>query len=183
MTLDDMLDIILDQTDNDSSDKAEYLARFKSAINYAKNKIAREKYAPDHSETVSLTNEVFDTSSLTKTFLRIKKITDADGYELAWERLSSTQIKVPSQDSAVVLYEYLPADLSALTDVLDFPVSVVDPLILCYFATYQYFVTEGGNDDLDKSGFWLNLWNDGFNSIKPGIGEIVKIKDVYGVMM
>jgi hypothetical protein len=174
-----MIDIILDQTGNDSSSKSEYYSRFKSAINYAKNKIAKERYAPDYSETVALTDSKFNTSSLSKSLVRIKSITDANGYDLSWERLSSTQIRVPNQTSVTVLYSYVPADLGAAADVLDFPLNVVDPLVLCYFASYQYFLAEGGNDDLVKSGFWISLWNDGFNSIQNNIGETEKVKAVY----
>ena len=125
-----MIDLILTNTGNDSSNKAEYSSRFIAALNYAKGKIARERYSPDFSETITLTDEVFLTSSLTKQLIKIKKITDSGGYELDWERLSSTQIKVPGQTSVTVLYNYLPADLVNGTDVLDLP--IVDPQIPCF---------------------------------------------------
>lgn len=182
MTLDQMIDLILVNTDNDSSDKAEYSPRFIAALNYAKGKIARERYSPDFSETITLTDEIFLTSDLTKQLLRIKKITESNGCELGWERLSSTQIKVPGQTSVTILYNYLPEDLVNPTDVLDMPISVIDPQILCFYAIYQYFLIEGGNNDLAISGYWLGLWNDGFNSINSNIGEVRKIKSVYGVM-
>lgn len=182
MNLDQMIDICLDQTGNDSDSKSEYYTRFKNSINYAKNKIAKEKVAPDRFETITITDETFLTTTLTRPFLKIKGITDLNGYTLRWDRISSTQIKVPNQrTSVIVLYEYLPSDLSNATDELDFPPNVVDPQILCYFASYQYFLAEGGATDLGKSSYWLNLWNDGFNSIRKSIGEVVRIKDVYGV--
>lgn len=174
-----MIDQILENTANDSSSKDEYSPRFKAALNYAKNKIAKERYAPDYSETVTLIDGVYDLSNLTKKIIKVKKITDSQGYNLEWERLSSSQIKVYNQTSATILYSYLPADLVNADDTLDFPLSIVDPNILCFFATYQYFLVEGGNNDIAISSFWLNLWNDGFNSIKSSIGEVKRIKDVY----
>jgi len=182
MTLDEMITLILVNTDNDSSDKIEYSPRFIAAINYAKGKIARERYSPDFSETIGLVDEVFIITDLTKQLLKIKKISDENGSELEWERLSTTQIKVPCYTSVTILYNYLPANLVNGADILDIPESVVDHQILCFYAIYQYFLIEGGNNDLATSGYWLNLWNDGLNSINPNIGEVRKIKSVYGVM-
>ena len=172
-----MLDLVLINTGNDSSNKGEYSSRFTAAINYAKGKIARERYAPDYSETVTLEGEILTVSTLTKVFLKVKKITDTNGSELDWERLSGTQIKVPGQTSVVILYSYLPADLVNASDVLDFPLATIDHQILCFYAIYQYFLIEGGNNDLAISGYWLNLWNDGFSSITTNIGGRRVIKD------
>ncbi|MDP4160856.1 MAG: hypothetical protein Q8911_14015 [Bacillota bacterium] len=179
MTLDQMIDQILENTGNDSSSKVEYTPRFKASLNYAKNKMAKERYSPDYSETVTLTDETYNLASLTKNILKIIKITDSNNTPLNWERTSITQIKVPGQANVTIQYSYLPADLINTTDVLDFPLSVVDPQILCYFATYQYFLIEGGNNDLATSSYWLNLWNDGFNNISKNIGEVERIKEVY----
>lgn len=178
-----MIDQILENTANDVSSKVEYSPRFKAAINYAKNKIAKERYAPDYSETVTLTNELYNINNLSKSVIKIKKITTLDGYELDWERISTSQIRVYGQESVIILYSYLPANLVNPSDVLDFPLSIVDPQILCFYATYHYFLVEAGDDDKDSAGFWLNLWNDGFENIQTGIGEIRKIKDVYGVIV
>jgi hypothetical protein len=174
-----MIDLILINTDNNSSDKVEYASRFTAALNYAKGKIARERYSPDYSEEIALTDEIFVTTALTKQLLKIKRIEDPNGSELSWERLSSTQIKVPGQTSVTILYNYLPADLVNDADILDLPISAIDPQILCFYAIYQYYLIEGGADDLDKSGYWLGLWNDGFENINSNIGEVRKIRSVY----
>lgn len=159
--------------------------KFKSALNYAKNKIAREKYAPSTSETVVLdSNLQFSITSLSKSFRFVKAIKNANGYSIFWEKSVGGKIKCPNEnagDTVTVEYSYMPYDLASLFDVLDLPEYVVDPKILCYYAAYMYFVTEGNNRDLDKSQFWLGLWNDGLESINDYIGESLTITDVYSI--
>lgn len=184
MTLDDMINECLVYTDNALSTKSKYQSRFISSINYAKNKIAKERYAPEYQETVILdANQRFSLASLTKRFLRLISVTSSDGYGVPWYADALRTIKCPTinpNTSVMVIYQYIPADLVNTSDILDFTESIIDPKLLCKFAAYEFLVQEGGSTDLQKASYWLSLWNDGFNAINTNIGTVNNVLSIYG---
>gem|GEM_PF-2093808 len=163
-----------------------------TSLNRAKNKIAKEKFQSSFTERITLgSNGKFSVINLTKLFMNInsltdqvkdvagKQITDSTGMDVIYEWMGSSLFICPHKKSGDILnleYSFLPRDMSFLTDVLDFP-ELIDPRILCYFAAYQYDLISSP-DDPTLAGNWLNLWNDGFDSIFYR-SEYKPIKDVY----
>ena len=156
--------------------------RIVAELNRAVRKIARDKLALSFVEDVTLdANSMFDVTVLSKTFMRIILLADVDGQEFSFERVSTTQYKVPCSTAGAVLtltYSYIPADLANLTDILDLPDGDVDPDIVCYWADYMWFKIDGNSR---KSNTFLELWNDGFeDEINTSRGEVRRIKDWGG---
>jgi len=163
-----------------------------TSLNRAKNKIAKEKFQPSFTERITLgSNGKFSVINLNKLFMNINslteqvkdvagnQITDSTGIDVRYEWMGSSLFICPHKKSGDILnleYAFLPRDMSFLTDVLDFP-EVIDPRILCYFAAYQYDLISSPDDPTLASN-WLNLWNDGFNSIFHR-AEYRPIKDSY----
>ena len=156
--------------------------RIVAELNRATRKIARDKLALSFVEDVTLdSNLMFDVTVLNKTFMRIILLADVNGQEYSFERVSTTQYKVPYSTAGAVLtltYGYIPADLANLTDILDLPDGDVDPDIVCYWADYMWFKIDGNSR---KSNTFLELWNDGFeDEINTSRGEVRRIKDWGG---
>jgi len=163
-----------------------------TSLNRAKNKIAKEKSQPSFTERITLgSNGKFDCTNLSKLFMNINslteevkdkagnQITDSTGCDVRYEWMGSALLICPNKKSGDILnleYAFLPRDMRFLTDVLDFP-EVIDPRVLCYFAAYQYDLISSPDDPTLASN-WLNLWNDGFNSIFHR-AEYRPIKDSY----
>jgi len=163
-----------------------------TSLNRAKNKIAKEKFQPTFSEQITLgANAKFDVTNLSKVFVNINSltekvkdkdgnlITDSTGFDVSYEWMGTALFICPRKKSGDVInieYTYLPRDMVFQTDVLEFP-ELIDPRILCYFAAYQYDLISSP-DDPTLAGNWLNLWNDGFNSIFFR-AEYRPIKDSY----
>lgn len=156
-------------------------SRIRSELNRAVRKITRNKLDLTRVEGITLDdNLMFDISTLTKTFSRIKLLADVDGREFSFERVSTTQYKVPCADAGTVLnltYTYIPAQMVKLSDTLDLPSGDIDSDIVCYWAGYMWFKVEG---NARKANQFLELWNDGFESeINSSRGEFTRIKNVY----
>lgn len=137
---------------------------FKSAINYAYKKICKEKYTLEHTENIT------SGQTLSKKLYKIKSVT-IDSQPINYKIGANTVTF--DYDSADVEYIYLPNDLSELTDepVLD----TVDHSILCYYASFAYFNVE----DDERAVKWLNMWEDGFNSIDGNRTYQTAVKSVY----
>lgn len=158
--------------------------KFKSGINYAKNQIANRKYAPGYKENKTLGAALtVDVTTLTKTFKRITRVENSLGQEIFNFRfIDKNTIYFPDNNSGDILtiqYEYIPADLTLLTDVLDFPVSIIDPLLLCNFAVFYYFNMSSDEVEQYRAPSFLAIWTDGFESIRINTGESTSIKDYY----
>lgn len=69
-----------------------------------------------------------------------------------------------------------PDDLIELSDSPTLLENSLDHRILCLFAAFQYLNIE----DDERAVKWLNLWNDGFNSIRPK-ALITQIENVYDI--
>lgn len=149
----------------------EYVNRLLSGINYAKNMICRQRWAPPYRETVTLdAYSVFNTADLTHNCLRIREIAFNE-YALPFDMDDMDDVMVSMgaiPNSAVeVTYEYLPPDLTlADLDVnLPFPDRVVDGKVLAQYADYQFLTEEGTDYDSARAGYWLGLFNDSFSAI------------------
>lgn len=157
------------------------VTRFISGLNYAKNKIAKERFTPIFTENVVLdSNSIIQLSTLSKTFFKIVSMS-ANGSIVSWER-KDWSIYCPNNstgDTVTIEYGYIPSDLVNLNDVLDFPDGVIDPEILCYFAAYRHHLIEGSDKDNNKASYYLSLWNDGFESIRSTLGKPKRVKCVY----
>lgn len=154
---------------------------FKSAINYAYKRIAREKWMPFYSEDVELdANLQFAVASLTKKFNGIKKIEDSDGDEIIWEMATDGTIECPyeeAEDDVTVTYFYIPDDLSSANDEPVIPNAQADHKLLCYYAAFQYLVTEEEPDE--QVNRWLGLWNEGYFEITQNTGEMHQTKEYW----
>lgn len=147
--------------------------KFITALNTAKNKITKERYSPIYSQSVTLdANLCFDPSTLGKSFLAVKQVTDSEGNDVRWQRTANL-IQCPdnsSGDALTLEFYYLPADLVNLQDVLDLDPAIIDPRGLCYFAAYFYFKIRNS----DKQDSWLELWNDYFDNISSNQGDAMQ---------
>lgn len=172
-TLDDMLIETANYCDADivktgdayTGDSLVIVKRLTSALNYALNKIYREKLSLEYSESITLdANGEYDLSGLTKNLLRVKNVTDANHQEY-YSELNVNKLYVPSGvegESYTITYNYMPLELtySALTGTTELPTSV-DMRIPCYYSAYFYLA----NDADERSATYLDLFNDGYNSI------------------
>lgn len=156
-----------------SGDNLKIINKFKSALNYAYKKICKEKFKLLATENITVINNAINIADLNKAFFKLKDIKDSNGYELNYN-LNGDIISLDN-GNVVVNYYYMPDDLVNLTDVPLLPEAGVDHKILCYFAAFQYLNIE----DDDRASKWINLWNDGFNSIKQP-NKIRRVKSVYG---
>lgn len=156
--------------------------KIRSEINRAVRKIARDKLALSYAENIILdSNKMFNITSLTKAFTRIILLTDINGQEYSFDRVSTTQYQVPYSASGTALtltYGYIPEDMVYTTDIIDLPEGDIDTDIVCYWADYMWFKIDGNSR---KSNTFLELWNDGFNDeINTSRGEVCRIKDWGG---
>lgn len=163
-TLDDMIKETASYCDVDISktngaytgDSLVVVDKLISAINYAIKKIALEKVNLEYSELL-----VEDTP-LTKTFYKALSLKNSDNEEVDFS-IESGQVVYDYDDPVTLRYAYIPTELSGLTDIPELPPSV-DLRIPCYYSAYLYLV----NDSDERAGVYLDLWNDGFNSlVKP----------------
>lgn len=147
----------------------EYARRLLSGINYAINKVCREKIGILHSETVSLYDRgQFNISSLSKRCLRIREV-KLRGETFDFDTDASEEVVVPgmANTSVEVVYEYLPAELTMSDLDVELPTDdrYVDPRTLCQYANYQFLSEEGTEYDSARAQVWLGLFNDSFENI------------------
>ena len=130
--------------------------KLKSAINYAYKKIALDKVHLEYEEELS------DTSNCTKRFYKAisLKTTDVDPIDVPYT-IEVNTIKYDYDGAVMLRYAYVPDDLEELTDIPVLPPNV-DLRIPCYYAAYFYLA----NDSDERAGIYLDLWNDGYNSIQ-----------------
>lgn len=157
----------------------EYINRFLSGINYAINKVCREKVGPTFIETVTLDERgQFIVSALSMPFIRVRSIyigvTPIRTYSV-----TDDVVEVPGfpQYTATVKYEYMPTELTVVD--LDTPISLdpvyVDGRIICQYANYQFLSEEGTEYDSSRAQVWLGLFNDSFaNIVSAGLSSRVR---------
>jgi hypothetical protein len=149
-----------------------------SGLNYAYMKICKEKWKPFIRETVTLgADGTIDLTGLDETFNGIRNLQDASDTEIAFRYVDNTTLEVAQgkeNDTVYLTYFYVPAELSGstLTGKIVLPEGVVNNRVLCFYSAYQYLTIE--NDSY--AGYWLNLFNDGFDNISQSRGEVVQVK-------
>jgi hypothetical protein len=151
--------------------------KIKDGINYAYEKICKEKYRLSYTQDITLdSNLEYDTSNLTKTLLEIKKI-NYDNLNYRFEFMDDDVIRIPDGTSGTtyeITYTYVPTVLSDLTDKPEFKEGQIDDTIICYYAAYHYL-----NIEIDSSSItWLNLFNEGFEKIRDRKGASKKVKSL-----
>lgn len=189
-TLDDMLietagycdETISKVNGSYTSDSLVIVDKLVSPLNYALNKIVKEKIKLEYIETITLdADRKFDLSTLTKNMLQILSVQDSEDPECEFNYMvNADSLYVPSGlsgDSYKLKYNYLPAELSTanLTGVPELP-TAVDIRIPCYYAAY-FFLANGSDE---RANIFLDLWNDGFTSIKPSKKILKKIQEDEG---
>lgn len=169
-----------------TADALEIVNKYIDGFNYAKNKICRERYKPVYEETKVIGDDLcVDLSTLTKTAFKIVMITDvetdteitdwiANGFEIEFTDGAGTSVSIK--------YNYIPTDYpndpdaTALATALEFPDGIVDFRILCFYSAYEYHLIKGSDRDLDKTGFFLSKWNDGFLHIPKSTKTIKRVR-------
>ena len=164
--------------------------KFIDGFNYAKNKIFRERFQPMYVETVTIdSDDEIDLSTLTKPLFKVKEIYMNGCKTFDWKDTGGFRIKFPTGSAGTdvaITYVYMIPDFKnnpTQTDLevqLDFPEAIVDYRILCFYATYEYHLIKGSDRDLDKTGFFLAKWNDGFLHIPKSVKGVKMVQDRAG---
>ena len=174
MTLEDMYKQTADYTDENigvSPYDSDIVDKFKAAINYAYQKICKEKWFPETSENVELDSGLqFDTSAFSKIYNGIIGVKDNNGYEITWEKVrGGTKVKCSYDGTtATVVYRYIPDKMDELTDEPVFSDAEVGHLLMCYYAAYDYFIIE---EEPERAEQWYARWAEGFAAITQSKGE------------
>ena len=175
-TLDDMLietakycDVEISKTDGAySGDSLVITDKLKSAINYAYKKICLEKIHREYKE------EFTSMAALTKTFFKAISLKDADGHEIPFS-IEAGEFVYDSDETLTLHYIYIPPELAALTDVPDLPANA-DLRIPCYYAAYFYL----SDDSDERAAKYVDLWNDGFESLTEAPKQQKTVKNGWG---
>lgn len=172
-TLDDMLIETANYCDVDivktggayTGDSLVIVRKLTSALNYALNKIYRDKLSLEYAESITLDANLEHTlTGLTKNLLRVKGVTDAYHQDYYTE-VNADKLYMPlgiEGGTYTLAYAYMPLELTldTLTGITELP-ATVDMRIPCYYAAYFYLA----NDSDDRAATYMDLFNDGFNSI------------------
>jgi hypothetical protein len=147
----------------------EYATRFLSGINYAINKVCRERLGVVYSQDVVLDDKGrFNISVLTNACLKVIGVSlGGDPYIYSVNVDEVVTVDGVRGETVKVTYEAIPPDLT-MSD-LDKPLPIdqryVDPRVLCQYANYQFLSEEGTEYDSARAQVWLGLFNDSFGSI------------------
>lgn len=179
------LQTLIDQTADyikvdlgDDEDSASIESRIMSALNEAKNMIARKFYPLYFTENITLdTYSAFAVTATTKTFLKLVGVTYS-GAEVSTEQHASTvYCEAPASVSVAVKYQYIPEDMTTVTDAYPFP-AVVDYRILCYRAAQTYYEIKGTSSSVEKASLWKSKWKEALRTTLV-TDDNSEIKDVY----
>lgn len=160
-----------------TGDNLDIATKITDGINYAYEKICKERYRLYFTEEITLdSNLQYDTSNLTKTLFEIDSIKiDTCSYE--FEFIDDTTLYMPYGtvgNTYTIKYSFIPNKLSEMTDKPLFKDGQIDSSILCFYASYHYL-----NIEIDSSSVtWLNLFNDAFENIRESKGKSKKVKSI-----
>ena len=166
------------KVDIDDDEYSTIESRIISALNEAKNIIARKYYPLYFTENVMLdTYSSFAISATTKTFFKLVSVTYG-GAEVNTEQHASTvYCEAPASVSVAVKYQYIPDDMEATTDAYPFP-AIIDYRILCYRAAQTYYEIKGTSSSVEKAALWKSKWKEALRSTLV-TNDNDTIKDVY----
>ena len=160
--------------------------KYIDGFNYAKNKICRERYRPMRKETVYINEDnTIDLYGFERDVISVVRVLKGDAEISDWEQGPDFTLVFPTGagEEVEIEYYYIIPDFpnnptaEALATPLDFPEAVVDYRILCYYACYEYHLIKGSDRDLDKTGFFINKFNDGFLHIPRNVKGPKRVKD------
>ena len=155
------------KADVDDDDFSVVEARLTSAINEAKNIIA-QRIRLTTSENVTLDdNSCFVVNDLTKEFWGLVTVKSNGGNVGTQEQNGLIWCNASPLETVAVEYEYIPADMVAVTDAYVLP-SFVSWRLLCYYAAARYYEIKGTATSLNKYRLWQNEWELGLNNLKGG---------------
>ena len=155
------------KADLDDDDSAVIESRLKSAINEAKNIIAR-RIRLTTSEYITLDDSsCFDAESLTQPFSALVSVKVNGGSVVAQEQGGLIQCNASPLTTVFVEYQYIPVDMAEATDIYPFP-SSVSYRILCYYAAARYYEIKGTASSLNKYRYWKEEFEDRLTSLNGG---------------
>lgn len=169
VTLEDMITETADYVKFDLTDDEDDAVgnRITSAINEAKNIVAK-RIRLTTSEDIALDEDsVFDTADLSKTFWKLVTAKYSDVYVYTQEQDGQIWCDAPELSTVTIEYEYVPEDMTETTDVYPFADSVSWRL-LCYYAAAQYFLIKGTSSSFNKYTLWNNKWENGLIALEGG---------------
>ncbi len=171
----------------DDTARKELSSFFCTAYNEIYRRIMSEPYKLSTSQSITLdASHTFSASKLSKTLIRIKKITSLANAKLMWERSDTNIIKVHTNDSTVMIsYYYMPEPLENKTPTV-MPVSSSNkntPIIpeeyhniFSLWAAYRYMHSRRKSED---ANYYYEMAMELFYKIKSDYGETTKIKVNY----
>lgn len=160
---------------------------FCTAYNEIYRRIMSEPYKLTVSQNVVLdTNHTFSTDVLSKSLIRVKKITSTANIKLMWERGDENCIKVHTNNSCVIVsYYYMPELLENNTPTV-MPILASNkntPVIpeeyhniFSLWAAYRYMHSKRKSED---ANYYYEMSMELFYKIKSDYGETTKIKVNY----
>ena len=155
------------KVDLDDDDGTTTQARIISALNEAKNIVAK-RIRLTASENITLDEDsCFDVADLTSTFWKLVTAKYSDAYVYTQEQNGVIWCDAPAYGTVTVEYQYIPDDMALVTDAYPFNDSVSWRL-LCYYAAAQYFLVKGTSSSFDKYRLWNNKWEDGVEALRAG---------------
>ena len=166
------------KADVDDDDFSIVEIRLISALNEAKNVIARKYYPLYFTENITLdTYSSFAVTATTKTFFKLVSVKYNGAVVETEQHASTVYCNTPASVSVSVKYQYIPDDMSATTDAYPFP-TIVDYRILCYRAAQTYYEIKGTSSSLEKASLWKSKWKEALKGVLV-TDDNDTIKDVY----
>lgn len=165
-----------------TGDALEIASKIVTGINYAYQKIAREKNVLILEESVTLDSDKrFSYSNLTKTVIRILDVLDSNDAHTDWQLLRKDTVtcnNLAEGDAVTVRYTFLPSKLSVsnLTEEPLLPLDKIDHLALCYYADFYVLSLEPDSASKEKAVMFLDLFNGEVDSIIPDFNPTFEIR-------
>lgn len=162
----------------DDEDSAIIETRIISALNEAKNVIARKYYPLYHTENITLdAYSSFALSATSETFFRLVEVKQGTNIVETNQYASTVYCNASPSSVVAVKYQYIPEDMTAVTDAYPFP-AIVDYRILCYRAAQTYYEIKGTTSSVEKAALWKSKWKEALRGVIVTDGNGT-IKDVY----
>lgn len=179
------LQTLIDQTADyvkvdldDDDDSAVIESRIISALNEAKNTIARKYYPMYYTEDITLDADAsFAVTDTTKEFYRLVSVEYNDALVQTEQYASTVYCDCAESVDVSVKYQYIPDDMAAVSDVYPFP-DVVDYRILCYRAAQTYYEIKGTTTSRQKAALWEKKWKEAIKT-RFETDSSTSVKNVY----